>query len=100
MKQEKDITMASEVLLTFSKDEVERARLMSEYKYVVDTQSKVVHARRIGIQEGIQQGIQQGMQQGAYDAAIKTAKAAKKEGVNADLIVRLTGLSLDVIANL
>jgi predicted transposase/invertase (TIGR01784 family) len=88
--------MASEVLLTFSKDEADRARLMSEYKYVVDTQSKVVYARRMGIQEGMQQG----MQQGSYDTAIKTAKAAKKEGVNADLIARITGLSLDEIANL
>jgi hypothetical protein len=28
--------MVSEVLMTISKDEVERARLMSEYKYEVD----------------------------------------------------------------
>jgi predicted transposase/invertase (TIGR01784 family) len=38
--------MAGEVLLRISKDEVERARLVSEYKYVVDTQSKVVQAKR------------------------------------------------------
>jgi hypothetical protein len=43
--------MASEVLMSISKDEIERARLMSEYKYVVDTQSKVVHARREGRQD-------------------------------------------------
>ncbi|GMO26396.1 MAG: hypothetical protein Ta2B_06550 [Termitinemataceae bacterium] len=34
--------MASEVLISISRDEVERARLMSEYKYVVDHQSKMV----------------------------------------------------------
>jgi predicted transposase/invertase (TIGR01784 family) len=49
---EEGIAMASEVLMTISKDEVERARLMSEYKYAVDTQSKVVHAKREGRQEG------------------------------------------------
>jgi hypothetical protein len=38
--------MASEVLISISKDEVERARLMSEYKFEVDHQSKMVHARR------------------------------------------------------
>jgi hypothetical protein len=43
--------MAGEVLLRISKDEAERARLMSEYKYVVDTQSKVVQAKREGRQE-------------------------------------------------
>jgi hypothetical protein len=35
--------MAGEVLLTISRDEVERARLLSE---LVDTQSKVVQAER------------------------------------------------------
>jgi predicted transposase/invertase (TIGR01784 family) len=48
---EEGISMASQVLMTISKDEVERARLESEYKYVVDTQSKVVHAKREGQNE-------------------------------------------------
>jgi hypothetical protein len=42
--------MASEVLMTISKDEVERARLISELKYQLDTQSKLVHAKREGEQ--------------------------------------------------
>jgi hypothetical protein len=37
--------------MTINKDEVKRARLMSEYKYAVDTQSKVVHAKREGQKE-------------------------------------------------
>ena len=45
--------MASEVLMSISKDEVERARLMSEYKYQLDTQSKLTYARQEGRQEGI-----------------------------------------------
>jgi predicted transposase/invertase (TIGR01784 family) len=45
---EEGIAMASRVLQTISKDEVERARLMSEYKYEVDHQSKMVQARRVG----------------------------------------------------
>jgi predicted transposase/invertase (TIGR01784 family) len=32
--------------MSISKDEVERARLVSEEKYQLDTQSKVVHAKR------------------------------------------------------
>jgi predicted transposase YdaD len=50
--------MASEVLLTISRDEVERALLMSEYKYQLDMQSKLVHAKRQGRQEGRQEGEQ------------------------------------------
>jgi predicted transposase/invertase (TIGR01784 family) len=52
LEYEEGIAMAGEVLLRISKDEVERARLVSEYKYVVDTQSKVVQAKREGRQEG------------------------------------------------
>ncbi|MDR1148934.1 MAG: hypothetical protein LBK66_09915 [Spirochaetaceae bacterium] len=44
--------MASEVLMTISRDYVERARLMSEYKYELDTQSRVVYAWQQGEQEG------------------------------------------------
>ncbi|MDR1618083.1 MAG: hypothetical protein LBS06_03420, partial [Treponema sp.] len=53
---EEGIAMASEVLITISKDEVERARLMSELKYELDTQSKLVHAQREGHREGRQEG--------------------------------------------
>ncbi|GMO58774.1 MAG: hypothetical protein Ta2G_18780 [Termitinemataceae bacterium] len=40
--------MASEVLISISRDEVERARLTSEYKYVVDHQglSYIIYAYR------------------------------------------------------
>ena len=51
---EEEIAMASEVLMTISRDEIERARLMSEYKYEVDTQSRLVHAEREGEKKGEQ----------------------------------------------
>jgi len=62
MEREEGIAMASEVLMTISRDEVERARLMSEYKYQVDTQSKMVYAKREGIQIGLEKGRQEGEQ--------------------------------------
>ena len=51
LEQEEGIAMASEVLMTISKDEIEQARLMSELKYELDTQSKLVHAKQEGRQE-------------------------------------------------
>ena len=54
--------MAGKVLINISKDEVEWARLMSEYKYQLDTQSKLVHAKREGIKEGMEKGMQIGEQ--------------------------------------
>ncbi|MDR1863337.1 MAG: hypothetical protein LBQ67_05385 [Treponema sp.] len=76
--------MASEVLMSISKDEVERARLMSEYKYVVDTQSKVVQARR----------------EGERQKAIAIARSLKAMGDSPEKIERVTGLSPDEIAKL
>ena len=38
--------------MTISRDEHERARLLSEYKYQVDMQSKLVTAKREGKIEG------------------------------------------------
>jgi hypothetical protein len=54
LEQEEGIAMASEVLMSISKDEAERARLMSEFKYQMDTQSKIGYARREGRKEIIE----------------------------------------------
>jgi len=58
LEREEGIAMASEVLLEISRDEEERARLMSEYKYQLDIQSKLVHAKREGREEGREEGEQ------------------------------------------
>ena len=76
--------MASEVLITISKDEIERARLMSEYKYAVDLQSKIVHAKREAKREG----------------KLETAKNLKGMGIPDDKIAHATGFSLDEIGRL
>jgi predicted transposase/invertase (TIGR01784 family) len=51
VEAEEGIAMASEVLMTISRDEVERARLMSEFKYQVDLRSHIVYAKQEGAQE-------------------------------------------------
>jgi len=56
--------MASEVLLTISRDEAERARLLSEEKYQLDLQSKLVHAKRQGEQIGRKEGRKEGHKEG------------------------------------
>jgi predicted transposase/invertase (TIGR01784 family) len=85
---EEGIAMASEVLLRISKDEAERARLMSEYKYVVDTQSKVVQAKREGRSEGLREKAQE------------IARAMKANNMPVDQIRAYTGLSERQIAEL
>ena len=97
---EEGIAMASEVLMTISRDEAERARLLSEYKYVVDTQSKVVQARREGEQRGLRKGRQEGRREGRQDGLRETARKMKERNVNWDQIADYTGLSPDEIAKL
>ena len=43
--------MASEVLINISKDEIEQARLDSELKYELDTQSNLSYAKEEGREE-------------------------------------------------
>ena len=64
IKREEGIAMASKVLMTISRDEAERARLMSELKYQLDTQSKINHARQEGKKEGKKEGIKTGIKTG------------------------------------
>jgi predicted transposase/invertase (TIGR01784 family) len=81
---EEGIAMASQVLVSISRDEHQRSRLLSEYKFIVDTQSKVVQAERDGRREEM----------------IKEAEKMKKRGIHIDQIVEYTGLSAEEIAKL
>jgi predicted transposase YdaD len=65
--------MASEVLITISKDEIEQARLMSEWKYEMDNQSRLVEAQRKEWRE--------------------IARNARQLGIPVEQIARFTGLS-------
>jgi len=56
MASEEGIEMASEVLLTISRDEVERAQLASQDKWELDMQSRLGYAKEDGIREGRKEG--------------------------------------------
>ena len=88
--------MASEVLIKISKDEKERARLLSEYKYQVDMQSKLVHAEREGMKKGREEGIALGHEQGRME----TARNALARGVSPELIRDITGLDIEDISKI
>ncbi|MCL2233398.1 MAG: Rpn family recombination-promoting nuclease/putative transposase [Treponema sp.] len=76
LEHEEGIAMASEVLMTISRDEVERARLVSEFKGEVDLRSHVNHAKREIAQKMIDMGL------------------------STEQIVRATGLSKEQIEDL
>ena len=72
--------MGAQVLLTISKDERERARLTSEYKFIVDQQSKLVDAKRDGIRQ--------------------VAQNALRKGMSIEDVVDITGLTCEEVKNL
>ncbi|MCL2155800.1 MAG: hypothetical protein FWH53_09070, partial [Leptospirales bacterium] len=85
------IAMTSKLLKSISKDEIERARLMSEYKYQLDTQSKMVTAKRKGIQKGLKEGLKKGRKEGIEEG--------RKEVQNYILDLMAQGLSYEEIKN-
>jgi len=69
--REEGIAMAGGVLLNISRNEVERMRLESEYKGQLDLQTKLVDARREGIQEGRKEGRREGKREGRQEGENK-----------------------------
>jgi predicted transposase/invertase (TIGR01784 family) len=84
VKYEEGIAMASEVLVSISKDEIERARLMSEFKFELDHQSQLTDARDEGRMEG----------------KIEVACKMKSFDIPIDQIAAFTGISAEDISNL
>jgi predicted transposase/invertase (TIGR01784 family) len=88
LELEEGIAMASEVLMTISRDDVERARLMSELKYELDTQSRLVNAERKGLAKGHAEG------------KLEIARNLKKMGLSVSQIAEGTGLATETIEQL
>ena len=92
IEQEEGIAMASEVLRGISRDEAERARLLSEYKGQVDQQSKMAYAK--------QQGIKRGRKEGREEANLENARKMKGLGISIKHIHTVTGLPAETIKKL
>lgn len=56
--------------------------------------------KALGRQEGLQQGRQEGLQEGLQEAVRETALKMLSEGADLEFISRVTGLSLEELANL
>jgi len=95
MEYEEGIALASEELITITKDDIERARLFSETKYQLDMQNRYVHAKREGRREGLMEGRQEGLQEGRLEG-IKEGEQKiidlLKSGKSPDDIIRDHGL--------
>jgi predicted transposase/invertase (TIGR01784 family) len=63
-------------------------------------QTIIEHFKEQGEQIGIQKGRQEGMEKGDYQRAIKTAEKCLKEGMNAELVAKITELPLKTVQEL
>jgi predicted transposase/invertase (TIGR01784 family) len=104
LKCEEGIAMAAQTLLSISRDEVERARLLSEYKFAVDYQSGLVNAKREGHAEGRAEGHTEGRTEGRAEGRAEERYAVARSmlagNMDIGLISRFTGLTADEIAEL
>jgi predicted transposase/invertase (TIGR01784 family) len=91
---EEGISMANSVLMTISRNDAERARLMSEFKFELDTRSRLVAA-----EERVVAAEQAGREAGLR-ARRETAKALKAMGLSVGQIAMSTKLSAEEIAAL
>ena len=103
LEQEEGIAMASRELIRISKDERERARLLSELKYELDLQSRRVTERREkkaareeGLREGREEGLREGRQEGLREGCTREreviARKMKDMGMSAEQIMEITGI--------
>ena len=73
----------------------DRQAYENSLKYYRDMVGVVETARREGIQKGVQEGIEQGIEQGRRSERLTIAQAMKAAGNSDELIVQVTGLSLE-----
>jgi hypothetical protein len=81
LEQEEGIAMAVQSLLTISKDENERARLMTIQKNILDWQSGIASAKKEGVKIGQEQGIKIGQEQGIKIGQEQGIKIGQEQGI-------------------
>jgi predicted transposase/invertase (TIGR01784 family) len=97
---EEGIAMASEVLITISKDEREQAWLRSREKYILDTQSNLSWERQEARTEGRAEGHAEGHAEGVAENTLAIARKMKAIGRPESEIAEVTGLSSKTIQEL
>lgn len=91
-KADESIKKAKEVLEEISSDERESYLAHLRLKYILDQKN---------IEEtGFERGMEQGLEQGIKQSSIEIAKKLKKEKIDIQIIIKVTGLTKEQIKNL
>ena len=81
VEQEEGIAMASQVLMTISRDEEERARIMRDEKIELDYQSAMTQYMRMGHAEGLEKGLEKGHAEGLAKGHAEGLEKGHAEGI-------------------
>ena len=92
MKENEEIKEAKEKLEVMSEDE--KMQILAELRLKAIRDEKAVE--RFGYNQGIEKGIEKGIEQGKKE----TAKKMKEEGLDIELIKKITGLTEEEINSL
>ena len=76
----------------------ERERQFTERNALIEGYKE--QALKQGLQQGLQQGIEQGIERGKADAKYEIARNMISEGIDIELISKMTGLAIDEIQKL
>ena len=87
-----------------SLSEMERLNYEAYLKFCRDTVTDLKDEHDAGLQEGIEigrkKGLEEGKEEGIKEGKLETAKLMKAEGLPAELIAKITGLTTEEIENL
>ena len=83
--------------MTISDDEREWAIQEMRYKAEVDREAFRIAAHDKGLAEGRAEGREEGLAEGRLEGKIEDARGMKAEGIPAETIVKITGLSAEQV---
>jgi predicted transposase/invertase (TIGR01784 family) len=95
-----EVNMAATLLQEISKDEVERAHYRSRRMFESDMESNILTAIDIGRAEGMERGMERGRAEGKAEGKTEVTKAMKAGGIDVNIIIRLTDLTIEDILRL
>lgn len=98
--QEPTIQEALQMESLFTQDDVARRQYEQREKAIMDYNSAMSAAKRIGLHEGRQEGRQEGIQEGIQKNSVAVAINMLQLGLSVDIIAKSTGLSIDEIKQL
>ena len=100
LKDDPIMEKAHNVYKRFTEDEKLREMYEAREKFRRDLASQMHVSEQRGIEKGIKKGREEGRKEGKKENKIETAKAMLAEGLDTDLIIKITQLAQEVIESL